>query len=129
MKIIIVLRNIGPYHKSRFESLVNENLKLYAFETRPESKEYLWKTSNSCKYEVIKFPKSVLPEKDALTGLVCGSRSPLYDPNRAEACILIKAGDDPITNGIEKDVLEMAPNAKRAPHIGGGHFFQWTRPK
>ena len=39
-------------------------------------------------------PKSVLPEKDALTGLVCGSRSPLYDPNRAEACILIKAGDD-----------------------------------
>ena len=39
-------------------------------------------------------PKSVLPEKDALTGLVCGSRSPLYDPNRAEACILVKAGDD-----------------------------------
>jgi len=39
------------------------------------------------------------------------------------------AGDDPITNGIEKDVLEMAPNAKSAPHIGGGHFFQWTRPK
>ena len=23
----------------------------------------------------------------------------------------------------------MAPNAKSAPHIGGGHFFQWTRPK
>ena len=39
------------------------------------------------------------------------------------------AGDDPITNEIEKDVLEMAPNAKSAPHIGGGHFFQWTRPK
>ena len=39
------------------------------------------------------------------------------------------AGDDPVTNGIEKDVLEMAPNAKSAPHIGGGHFFQWTRPK
>ena len=39
------------------------------------------------------------------------------------------AGDDPITNGIEKDVLKMAPNAISAPHIGGGHFFQWTRPK
>ena len=39
------------------------------------------------------------------------------------------AGDDPVTNGIEKDVLKMAPNAKSAPHIGGGHFFQWTRPK
>ena len=39
------------------------------------------------------------------------------------------AGDDPVTNGIEKDVLKMAPNAISAPHIGGGHFFQWTRPK
>jgi haloalkane dehalogenase len=39
------------------------------------------------------------------------------------------AGDDPVTNGIEKDVLEMAPNAISAPQIGGGHFFQWTRPK
>ena len=39
------------------------------------------------------------------------------------------AGDDPVTNGIEKDVLEMCPNAKSAPHIGGGHFYQWTRPK
>ncbi len=39
------------------------------------------------------------------------------------------AGDDPVTNGIESDVLEMAPNAKSAPHIGGGHFYQWSRPK
>ena len=64
MKVIIVLRNIGPYHQSRFESLVNENFKLYAFETRPESREYLWSKSNSCKYKVIKFPKSISPEKD-----------------------------------------------------------------
>jgi haloalkane dehalogenase len=21
----------------------------------------------------------------------------------------------------------MAPNAKSAPHIGGGHFYQWSR--
>ena len=39
------------------------------------------------------------------------------------------AGDDPVTNGIERDVLAMCPNAKSAPHIGGGHFYQWTRPK
>ena len=39
------------------------------------------------------------------------------------------AGDDPVTNGIERDVLEMCPNAKSASHIGGGHFYQWTRPK
>ena len=41
--------------------------------------------------------------------------------------LAVFAGDDPVTNGIEKDVLEMAPNAKSAPHIGGGHFYQWTR--
>ena len=39
------------------------------------------------------------------------------------------AGDDPVTNGIEQDVLNMCPNAKSAPHIGGGHFFQWKRSK
>ena len=64
MKIIIVLRNIGPYHQSRFESLVDSNLQLYVFETRPKSQEYLWSSSNSSKYKVIKFPKSISPEKD-----------------------------------------------------------------
>ena len=39
------------------------------------------------------------------------------------------AGDDPVTNGAERDVLNMCPNAKSAPNIGGGHFFQWSRPK
>ena len=39
------------------------------------------------------------------------------------------AGDDPVTNGIERDVLNMCPNAESAEHIGGGHFYQWTRPK
>ena len=37
------------------------------------------------------------------------------------------SGDDPITNGLESDVLRMAPNAKSSPHIGGGHFYQWNR--
>ena len=39
------------------------------------------------------------------------------------------AGDDPVTNGAEKDVLKMCPNAKSAPNRGGGHFFQWTKAK
>ncbi|MAU70438.1 MAG: haloalkane dehalogenase [Gammaproteobacteria bacterium] len=39
------------------------------------------------------------------------------------------AGNDPVTNDMEKDVLKMVPNAIKAPHIGGGHFFQWTKPK
>jgi len=38
-------------------------------------------------------PMSYLPEDDALTAVVCGSRSPINDPNRAEACILVQAGD------------------------------------
>ena len=39
-------------------------------------------------------PASYLPAYDALTAVVCGSRSPINDPNRAEACILIQAGND-----------------------------------
>ena len=37
---------------------------------------------------------SYLPAHDSLTAVVCGSRSPINDPNRAEACILIQAGND-----------------------------------
>ena len=39
-------------------------------------------------------PSSYLPEEDALTAVVCGSRSPINDPARAETCILIQAGKD-----------------------------------
>ena len=39
------------------------------------------------------------------------------------------AGDDPVTNGAEADVLKMCPIATSAPNIGGGHFFQWSKPK
>ena len=34
------------------------------------------------------------PTEDALTAVVCGSRGPLPAPDRAETCILVKAGDD-----------------------------------
>ena len=64
MKIIIVLRNIGPYHNSRFESLLKSNLKISVFETRPKSKEYLWAKSDNYKYDVYKFPESTSVEKD-----------------------------------------------------------------
>ena len=39
------------------------------------------------------------------------------------------AGDDPVTNAMEQDVLKMVPNAISVPNIGGGHFYQWTKPK
>ena len=32
-------------------------------------------------------------EPDALSASVCGSRSPLPDPSRAEACVLVEAGE------------------------------------
>ena len=35
-----------------------------------------------------------LPKEDALSAAVCGSRSPLPSPGRAETCILISAGED-----------------------------------
>jgi len=35
-----------------------------------------------------------LPKEDALSVAVCGSRSPLPSPGRAETCLLIAAGDD-----------------------------------
>ena len=35
-----------------------------------------------------------LPEEDALSAAVCGSRSPLPSPGRAETCILVAAGED-----------------------------------
>ena len=42
--------------------------------------------------ENIAIPSSYLPEEDALTAVVCGSRAPIPDPARAETCILIQAG-------------------------------------
>ena len=39
------------------------------------------------------------------------------------------AGNDPVTNDMERDILNMVPNAIQAKNIGGGHFFQWTKPK
>ena len=35
-----------------------------------------------------------LPQEDALSAAVCGSRSPIPSPGRAETCILVKAGEE-----------------------------------
>jgi ribonuclease Z len=37
--------------------------------------------------------ESPLTQEDALSAIVCGSRSPLPNPDRAETCILVKAGE------------------------------------
>ena len=49
--------------------------------------------------------------------------------NTDKPFLSVFAGDDPVTNDMEKDVLNMVPNAKSSPNIGGGHFFQWTKSK
>ena len=35
-----------------------------------------------------------LPKEDALSVAICGSRSPIPSPGRAETCMLVKAGED-----------------------------------
>ena len=64
MKILIVLRNIGPYHNARFESLLEANVNISVFETRPLSKEYLWISNEKYKYDVYKFPNYYNSEVD-----------------------------------------------------------------
>tara|TARA_B100000902_G_C27181898_1_gene849357 strand:- start:672 stop:953 length:282 start_codon:yes stop_codon:yes gene_type:complete len=39
-------------------------------------------------------PEPFLDDEDSLKAIVCGSRSPIFDVNRAETCIYIEAGDD-----------------------------------
>jgi ribonuclease Z len=38
--------------------------------------------------------ESPFPKEDALSALICGSRSPLPSPGRAQTCVAIKAGED-----------------------------------
>ena len=47
--------------------------------------------------------------------------------NTDKPFLSVFAGDDPVTNAMENDVLNMVPNAISVPNIGGGHFFQWTK--
>ena len=37
---------------------------------------------------------SPFPDEDALSALICGSRSPLPSPGRAQTCVAVKAGED-----------------------------------
>ena len=43
--------------------------------------------------------------------------------------LCIGAGNDPITDGFEKQWLKKVPGTRGQAHtsIGGGHFFQWTK--
>ena len=43
---------------------------------------------------ILSIAEPFLDKEDTLKVVVCGSRSPLPSPGRAEACILIEAGDD-----------------------------------
>lgn len=40
------------------------------------------------------YQQANLPQEDSLSAVICGSRSPLSHPTRAEACVLIIAGKD-----------------------------------
>ena len=73
MKILIVLRNIGPYHNSRFEALINSGLNITVFETRPQSQEYFWGSSDNYKYTPnLSYTYSVGSEKKVLSNMFIG---------------------------------------------------------
>tara|TARA_Y100001968_G_scaffold276526_1_gene270860 strand:- start:426 stop:1583 length:1158 start_codon:yes stop_codon:yes gene_type:complete len=64
MKVLFVLRRIGPYHHSRFTAAVNAGIDLIVVETRPNSKEYPWEFNSLSRYKKISFPASFTTESD-----------------------------------------------------------------
>ena len=43
---------------------------------------------------ILSNPEPFLDIEDSLKVVICGSRSPLPSPGRAESCVLVEAGDD-----------------------------------
>jgi len=39
-------------------------------------------------------PSSNLPEEDSLSAVICGSRSPIPSPGRAQTCVMVRAGEN-----------------------------------
>ena len=35
-----------------------------------------------------------LPQEDALSAVICGSRSPIPSPGRAQTCVMVRAGEN-----------------------------------
>ena len=64
MKVLFVLRRIGPYHHSRFTAAVNAGLDLIVVETRPKSREYPWEFNSLAIYKKVSFPESLSAEND-----------------------------------------------------------------
>ena len=64
MKVLFVLRRIGPYHHARFTAAVNAGIDLIVIETRPDSKEYPWEFNSLSSYKKISFPTSSSTEDD-----------------------------------------------------------------
>ena len=72
-----------------------------------------------------------LDDEDTLKVVVCGSRSPLPSPGRAEACILVEAGDDiyifDLGNGSNNNLTQYQvpwPNVKAVliTHLHSDHI-------
>ena len=75
--------------------------------------------------------KPFLDEEDTLKVVVCGSRSPLPSPGRAESCVLVEAGDDiyifDLGNGSMNNIIQYQvpwPNVKAVliTHMHSDHM-------
>ncbi len=64
MKVLVVLRRVGPYHHARFQEAVSSGLDLVVLETRSESNEYAWDFEIRPSYKVVTLPKSLNIEID-----------------------------------------------------------------
>ena len=80
---------------------------------------------------ILSIAEPFLDKEDTLKVVVCGSRSPLPSPGRAEACILIEAGDDiyifDIGNGSMNNLTQYQvpwPNVKAVliTHMHSDHI-------
>ena len=77
-----------------FKYLVLVIVSLYIIGTLSLKNHFIQDSLLNIAIKSIATPESYLTEGDALTAIVCGSRAPINDPARAEACILVQAGKD-----------------------------------
>jgi len=63
MRVLLVLRRVGPYHHARFDA-ASRVLELRVLETRPQSAEYLWNFQPQGTYSIYRLAGQPDPEVD-----------------------------------------------------------------
>ena len=93
MRILFVLRRIGPYHHARFSYLINKGIDLIVIETRPNSEEYLWNQYSNHKYKVIKFKSTIDKEVDLPNNYLDKLFSSCFDKHNPQVIVSVGWSD------------------------------------